>query len=188
MDVHNSPGTSPSLLYLKRKSHCFLFQLLVLTEMSDYIPRRGDHISIRSIRGIIRHHMLVTEIKNIHDSVLELKVIHITKKFFLDCRIAEDEMKVKKDTFIVHDYNSRYSVEEAIERARTKMKWNDDCDRYHLLMFNCEHFIRWAKTGVTNCHQLKQVGVGAASGVGGAASGAAAGNNRLMIVAIIVKI
>jgi len=134
--------------------------------MFDGILRRGDHISIKEKLGLIRHHMLVTEVK-IHNNYFELKVIHM-KKLFGGC-ITEEEKLIEKDSLLQHIYDSKYTGDEAIGRARQCMKI------YKTLSFNCEHFIRWAKTGESRCLQLQHFGVGAASGVSGAAVGGAAG-------------
>jgi len=137
-------------------------------------PKMGDHVSIK--RGLIRHHMLVVKPEQICEGCFTLTVIHITKKLTGGC-VTEEKLKdiIEEDGLLVHSYGTRYSAEQAITRARALITLKSGSDLYNLLTYNCEHFVRWAKTGRKDCRQLKQVGVAAAGGVGGMAAGGGIG-------------
>ena len=150
--------------------------------MSKVTLNKGDHISTSGYFGFLyRHHMLVEKVlsEDVHNGTVKLKVIHKAKKSS-GGSITDEEVTVKRKDLIVHDsYSCKYSADAAVERARRMMNDDDECDKYNLRTNNCEHFVRQTKTGEKKCLQFEQAGVGIASGVAGAAGGAATGNNTL---------
>ena len=47
--------------------------------------------------------------------------------------------------YIVKYSHCRYTDDEAVERAKKRLKWGEKC--YHCLNNNSHHFVTWAKTG-----------------------------------------
>lgn len=144
-------------------------------------PEPGDHISVGCLPpkgrkycgkvGVYRHHLLVTSAKGVGDDTFDIFVVHLIR-----CnggRVAEPSvpLRLKAGKFRKHSYNCRYSAREAIERARTQI---DGKKVYQLFNYNCEHFVRWAKTGTTHSLQLRRLVLSViAAGVGGVVVGAA---------------
>ena len=120
--------------------------------------------------------MLVIEAEEICNNSWKLKVIHLSGKL-TKCQMKEEVFPevIEAEWLRKHEYKCKYSGEEAIKRACVRMELEGDTTIYKLLTFNCEHFIRWEKSGKTSSQQLQQVGVGAMSGAGGAAVGGAVG-------------
>ena len=122
--------------------------------------------------------MLVVSVKKVVKDCFLLTVIHKTKEETGDYVIAEGILPelVEADDLLVHDnYHCKYSGDEAIQRARIMSTLLNGGDLYNALTDNCEHFVRWAKTGRKKCRQMEQVGVAAAGGVGGVAAGGGIG-------------
>lgn len=126
----------------------------------------GDHIetlcqlSQEKKKGLnVHHHLLVISVV----SKEQLRVIHNDGTV-----VVEETLKMSPGQIVaVHDYPCNYTADQAIQRARsqTGRGWN-------LLTDNCEHFVRWAKTGKAKSTQVLK---GGAAALGGAAGGAAAG-------------
>jgi hypothetical protein len=54
--------------------------------------------------------------------------------------------------WIVEHPKSRYSSEEIVRRARSRLGEND----YRLLTNNCEHFCNWCRSGVSHSAQVQR--------------------------------
>ena len=104
----------------------------------------GDHIRVRGELGetidtsikdlkIYTHHMLVVRV--VSDS--EIVVIHKTQD-----GVLEEERSYRPDEITVLDYESPYTGEKAIQRARERMDQS-----YNLFFRNCEHFVTEVRTG-----------------------------------------
>ena len=157
--------------------------IVLVMATAHFIPEPGDHVSIgRGLikdqykYGLYRHHMLVVEAEEVLSNRWKLKVIHLSGKL-TECQIKEEVFPevIKAECLRKHCYECKYSGEEAIKRARGRLELEGGDNVYNLLTFNCEHFIRWAKTGITSSRQVQQVGVGAVSGAGVAAAGGMVG-------------
>ena len=126
----------------------------------------GDHIRVRGELGefidtfskdlkVYTHHMLVVRV--VSDS--EIVVIHKTQD-----GVLEEERSYRPDEITVLDYDSPYTGEKAIQRARERMDQS-----YNLVFSNCEHFVTEVRTGEKLSIQVRTgvaVAVGAAVGVG----------------------
>ena len=91
--------------------------------------------------------------------------------------VAEERKRYRQYHVTVLDYESKYTGEEAIKRARDLMSKNEE---YKLAHNNCEHFVTEVRTGEKQSKQIQAVVKGAAGGgAGGAvtlgAGGAGAG-------------
>ena len=125
----------------------------------------GDHIQVPGQSSKLYHHHLMV-VKILSDT--ELLVIHSN----VDRGVVE-ETKVKDAREVeVLIYPCIYSGREAIERAR---QYIGRVNEYNLAHNNCEHFIRWTKTGVRASTQINaivglSVGAGLGAMLGGMAS------------------
>ena len=116
------------------------------------------------------HHLLVVK-------VVKRKFIEVIHKVKNDNIIRELKW-YKPEDITVLDYESTYTEENAVTRAKKMMK---DGEEYHATKANCEHFVTEVRTGEKQCYQLRNVAaVGAvgggagALGVGGAGAGVGA--------------
>ena len=153
--------------------------------MDSYsVPEPGDHISVAGtywrtllrsssrsnpavVRkyGLYRHHMLVINAFTV-DNTFEVLVVHLTEA---GCAVVDQET-LHPGKFRVHTYPCQFSGLEAIARAKSKVTGELV---YSLLSYNCEHFVRWAKTGQKESKQIRRI---KAAGIGGA-SGALTGGS-----------
>lgn len=109
--------------------------------------KAGDHIRVPGYLPLYDHHMLVVGVLTTD----KLVVIHYSK---------DGMIKVIKEEIIPVNYNTVELLEyvnvtaappnEAIERARFRMKER----KYNIISNNCEHFINWAKTRVSQSNQV----------------------------------
>lgn len=133
-----------------------------ISSLSELKP--GDHIQVPGQTSkLYHHHLMVVQVL----SDTELLVIHSN----VDRGVVE-EVKIKeaKDVEILQ-YPCMYSGEEAIERAR---KFIGKINEYNLAHNNCEHFIRWTKTGIKASTQINAlVGLGVGAGLGAMLGGMA---------------
>ena len=127
--------------------------------------KTGDHVQVPGLKtSLYHHHMMIVRVL----SDTELLVIHSNAD-----RGVVEEVKTKnaKDVEILK-YPCTFSGEEAIERAR---EFIGKLNEYNLAHNNCEHFIRWTKTGVRASTQINalvglSVGAGFGAMLGGMAS------------------
>ena len=102
----------------------------------------GDHIVYQSSKPpfrIMYRSALVTQVQCPIGKVTLITNISIgvTRK-----EIHFDELK---DVHKIEYDMCRYSVPESIERAKRRLKLNEDC--YHALFNNSHFFVTWCKTG-----------------------------------------
>ena len=158
--------------------------------MDSYaVPEPGDHISVAGtylrtrawslfqtssrnptkVRkyGLYRHHMLVINAFT-SDNTFEVLVVHLTEG---RC-VEEEQLSLHPGKFRVHMYPCQYSGLEAIARAKFKVTGEQV---YSLLSYNCEHFVRWAKTGQKECKQIRRIKAAGIGGASGAVTGGSAG-------------
>jgi len=131
-------------------------------------PTAGDHISIpgwlssASLRGstgfgLYRHHMLVTAPATVEcdggKACYRVQVIHLNGK-----DIVEEEKVLRCGQFRIHSYPSKFMGCDAVHKARKIKERKLKCGQgiYHLLFYNCESFIREAKTGEPYSRQVKR--------------------------------
>ncbi len=144
------------------------------------IPSTGDHISIpgyygsgskrdSSGMGLYRHHMLAAAPATTVYKGKVLKcyiviVIHLTEK-----GIVVEEKVLKPGVFRIHTYPCKFDGILAVEQAQLIRQQRPGSDVYNLVTYNCENFVREAKTG-TKCSRQVRRTVGGISGtvVGGA--------------------
>ena len=115
------------------------------------------------------HHLLV--VKVVKGRFVE--VIHKVKKH----NIIRELKWYRPEDITVLDYESTYTGEYAVKRAKDMMKRGEE---FHGPKANCEHFVTEVRTGEKQCFQIRHAtaagvvggGVGA---VGGAAGGAGLG-------------
>ena len=117
-----------------------------------YELKPGDHIRVRGELGesldtfssdlkIYTHHMLVVEVLNRH----EISVIHKTAR-----GVEEEKRPYGPDDITVVEYDSAYSGETAVLRARERKQ---QC--YNLVFSNCEHFVTEVRTGEKQSIQVR---------------------------------
>jgi len=100
----------------------------------------GDHICWHR-PYCIWHHAIVTTVEP------EIKVIH-----YNDLKVqekAKSEVDSFCNTLYRINYHDCYDIDYSILRARKLLNES----RYDLLARNCEHFVRWCKTGSTSSSQ-----------------------------------
>ena len=108
-------------------------------------PARGAHLAT-SRRGYHHHGVYVGRGRVVHYSGLS---------GFWQCGPVEE---VSLSRFVggrpvrIIDHNeSRYSSEEIVRRARSRLGEND----YRLLTNNCEHFCNWCLSGISRSAQVE---------------------------------
>ena len=117
-----------------------------------YELKPGDHIRVRGELGefldtfsndlkVYTHHMLVVEVLNRH----EISVIHKTVR-----GVEEEKRPYRPDDITVVEYDSAYSGETAVQRARERKQ---QC--YNLVLSNCEHFVTEVRTGEKRSIQVR---------------------------------
>ena len=99
-----------------------------ITSLNDL--QCGDHIKVKRI--LYSHHMIVVTVV----SETSLIVIHKRKA------VVEEEVVAIPSKLTLLVYDSPYSREEIIQRARQRIGQD-----YHLLYANCEHFVTEVRTG-----------------------------------------
>lgn len=97
----------------------------------------ADHLFIR--RGCYTHHAIyIGNNRVIHYSTIPDGVLHV--------QIADlEEFSEGKEVQCMSEKESplTYTREEAVDRAYARMSEK----KYHLLENNCEHFVRWCRSG-----------------------------------------
>ena len=122
----------------------------------------GSKSKIGSEGKLITHHLLVIKVINKKRNL----VIHKT-----DENVVEEERECSPRHVTVLDYDSQYTGEQAIRRARDMMG-----EEYSLSMGNCEHFVTEARTGEKQSYQVTgAIVAGVAGGTVGAGAGVTAG-------------
>ena len=123
---------------------------------------RGDHVHVGRV-GYTHHGIDVGDGRVIHYSGEPGKSkVHATIRYATLEEFADGgEVKVRK-------YGKRFSPDETVERAESKLGERD----YHLLGRNCEHFATWCVTGRHTSEQVN--GAVAVGGVGTTTAAAAA--------------
>ncbi len=126
---------------------------------------KGQHLKIKKAGGTYTHHALgLGEGRVIHYSGLanDLSTAGIIEEVALEEFAQGKDIKVRP-----HD-DRKYSIEDAITRAKLRLGE----DQYHILHNNCEHLIEWCITGEHRSHQsrrgklLYSAGMGARALVG----------------------
>ena len=108
---------------------------------------RGDHIKVARWQGIYYHHGL---------DCGGGEVIHYTGEVasWRYACVQRDSLEVflaGGGLEICDDYDKKFSVEESVERAESRMGEK----AYALLGNNCEHFVRWCTTGEKLSQQVE---------------------------------
>ena len=112
-------------------------------------------------KGAYTHHLLVVSVID----EKSIQVIHHVK----DRRVREVTKFYKPEQITVLDYDSKYTGQGAVKRARSIGKGFAE---YKLATNNCEHFVTEARTGEKISNQVSSTAVG---GVAGGAVGIAVG-------------
>ena len=112
-----------------------------ITSLNDL--QCGDHIKAHGL--IYDHHMIVVAVV----SETSLIVIHKRKN---PEAVAEEEVDATPSELTLLVYESLYSREEIIQRARQRIGQD-----YHLLYANCEHFVTEVRTGSAVSLQIETV-------------------------------
>ena len=111
--------------------------------------------------GAYTHHILVVSVTD----EKSIQVIHHVK----DRSVSEVTKRYKPEQITVLDYDSKYTGQEAVERARDIGK---SFAEYNLATNNCEHFVTEARTGEKISIQVSSTAIG---GVAGGAAGVTVG-------------
>ena len=135
---------------------------------SLYELKPGDHIGVKgqypnsSSSGLelYKHHMLVVCVV----SDTKITVIHNTER-----GVVEEPQCYSPEQITVLDYESIYTGEKAVLRARNRIG-----EDYSFFTYNCEHLVTEVRTGRRQSLQLQEaaveaVGAAVAVGVGVAA-------------------
>ena len=151
--------------------------------MESYkLPLPGDHISVAGSKrddfiednyGTYRHHLLVVGAREEYDQekknrYFEIDVLHLTLKK----GIVEETKKYFPGKFRIHSYEVKFSGYEAVKMGQ---RIKETKEGYQLAMFNCEHFVTLARTGVAQSRQVRRAVSSALGMVVGAGSGGALG-------------
>ena len=121
--------------------------------------------------GLYRHHMLVTSLVTVgYDrgkKYYRVSIIHLNEN-----GIVEDKVTLKPGKFRMHNYPSEFTGSAAVHNARIIKKERPGRGKkvYNLLSYNCESFVREAKTGVPCSRQV----VTSIKSAAGTAAGSAA--------------
>lgn len=134
-----------------------------IQSLFDLAP--GDHIR-EETNTTYKHHLLVVRVIDVN----RVRVIHK-----LDTGVVEEIKSYRPTQIRVLTYDSPYSEEEIIQRARELPR-----TPYHVRTSNCEHFVMEARTGERSSAQaqrgVRRAVVGGVTGiVAGVATGAVAG-------------
>jgi len=106
----------------------------------------GDHICWHRPYAIW-HHAIVSKVDG------EKQNIHYSSESLASVKVIESDMPENdssRNALYRVNYQDCYAADYSILRARKLLNES----RYELLRRNCEHFIRWCKTGATNSIQL----------------------------------
>ena len=149
---------------------------------SDELPLPGDHISVAGNKsddfikdnyGIYRHHLLVVDARKEYDQenmrYFEIDVLHVTKK---NNRVIQETKKYFPGKFRKHNYVAQFSGYKAVEEGQ---RIKESKRKYSLAFFNCEHFVRLARTGEAQSRQVRRAITSALGMVGAAGGGGALG-------------
>jgi hypothetical protein len=119
---------------------------LDLPSVLDQEPPLGAHLTT-SRRGYIHHGVYAGHDRLVHYSGLS---------GFWQCGPVEEVSWLRfaggREVRIVDHPSSRYSPEEIVRRARSRLGEND----YRLLTNNCEHFCNWCRSGVSHSAQVER--------------------------------
>lgn len=63
------------------------------------------------------------------------------------------KFRMKTKLFKKQDIEKLYSPKETIKRAKSRLGE----EKYNILTNNCEHFVVWCKTGITNSDQVRSI-------------------------------
>ena len=116
--------------------------------------------------GLYRHHVLVVSAKERY-GFFEFTVLHLLK----DRGIVEDTRRYYPGKFRKHNYEVKFRGYEAVKEGRRIMKLTGGRDVYNLLTFNCEHFVRMARTEETKSRQVRRL-IASSAGMAVGATGA----------------
>ncbi len=133
----------------------------------EQIPSTGDHISIPgyycsgsvsdSGMGLYRHHMLAaapatTVYKGRVLKCYKVIVIHLDK----GKGIVVEEKVLKPGVFRIHTYPCKFDGGLAVQQALLIKQQRPGLDVYNLVTYNCESFVREAKTGTGCSRQVRR--------------------------------
>ncbi len=151
------------------------------------IPSTGDHISIPgyycsgsvsdSGMGLYRHHMLAAApATTVYEGKVlkcyEVIVIHLDKRK----GIVVETKVLKPGVFRIHTYPCKFDGDLAVQHALLIKQQRPGSDVYNLVTYNCETFVRGAKTGIGDSRQVRRTVRGISQTlVGGAFSTAIGG-------------
>jgi hypothetical protein len=116
-----------------------------LTELEQ-----GDHIAWWRPEGYW-HHALVEEVFSDKEQVLVLHYNGPSPNGLILVKgvVMQELLDMGREKGLLYKitYDSLYTTDMILERARSRLGE----DKYNILTHNCEHYVRWCKTGTESC-------------------------------------